>query len=326
MRYITLLFILICSLSYGQYNRVEIKKPTKFEMERAFLEALNKPSGYSIIEKGELVNDKREGFWKFFMMEDPTQLICEGNYRAGLKDGDWTNYNWIFNIVIPRDSTRAKLMGTTPRSVEEWKSGLLYYWGRSGGMELIADSGINQSVYEKIFRIDETYSNFIMLHSVSYTSARLDIIDIATDCMLNLITENKISGKFTFSYANSGSSNEIKFVEGKEISAVTKNFHEGNLVGLTKSKFGVKTEQYSYIAGNPKDCDIKKFYANGNRKETSKIRNGVPDGNWTGYFENGKKKYSGSYRAGKKHGKWRMYTENGELKDEVKYKNGVKLD
>ena len=322
---LSIILLVWCVNSFGQYSNPTGGKVSKFDLERAFHDALKEVEIPQLQGKGEIINGQKEGVWEFYSASDPAKVVCKGAYKNGLKTGVWENHESMFDFVVPADSSAEKFMSSLPRSVEEWRDGQLIYWGRTDGMEIMSDSGISQDIYNKITRIDKVYSHFILMYSHVYFSARSDLDDIAQAKINNLLKDNKANAKLTYHNSVSDSTEEITYHEGNETLAISKRFNGEILTGITKSKMGIVVENYTYIEGNQANCDIKKFFENGNKKEVSKIRNGVPDGKWAGFHENGKRKYTGTYRQGKKHGKWKMYDTEGNLVDEVKYKDGVKI-
>lgn len=74
----------------------------------------------------------------------------------------------------------------------------------------------------------------------------------------------------------------------------------------------VRHYQYGKLDGVGTD-----FYPDGSSKSVDYFfRNGVSDGEETGYFQSGKIKYKGKYRTGAQIGHWFWYKEDGTVESD----------
>ena len=72
----------------------------------------------------------------------------------------------------------------------------------------------------------------------------------------------------------------------------------------------------------PYSGEVFTLHDNGNRKISTRLKNGKYDGLYTEFYENGEKKHKVTYKYGKKHGKHIMWYDNGKIKFDKTYNNG----
>jgi len=241
-------------------------------------------------------NEKRQGKWKWFF-EDESTVQLEGNYKNGLKDGYWKEYDRDGNLLTATKYVDGEKQEMAEELVQldiktdyypDGKVKIVATYNKDGLPEGVrreynADGDVEKSF---IFRKGKIVAEGIFtdaglrqgLWKEFYTDGKLKATGLYTD--------DKRQGIWKFYYVN------------------------GQLEQMGK-----------YVNGNP-DSTWKWYYLNGNLLREENFYNALPDGNYTEYDLNGKIISAGEYIDGKKEGFW-MH-ETGGFREEGDYSEDLR--
>ncbi|GAB2994847.1 hypothetical protein GCM10027284_11810 [Cyclobacterium sediminis] len=264
-----LLMIFFVSSSYGQGQVVNL---------------YNQDS--TLMGNGVMLNNKMDGLWKFINPKT-NRLIQQGNFKNGLKDGEWTIYF----------SNKQKHI------VAEYKD------NKRNGSFLEYDLGgalIKNAVYQDSVLVGPYKEYYGNQSRSGYANPK----QVKTEG--NYINGKK-TGEWVFYYDN-----------GKK--AVEINYEEGLKVGPYKEydPFDQLVVEANYTNNQP-DGEFKRFSPNGRIQESGEYNSGRRVGKWTSYFPNTNivesvKLYD---KSGHKTGTWTYFYENKRTARVERYENDI---
>lgn len=251
-----------------------------------------------LLISGSYVNDKRNGLWKFYRMNDTVQV--EGNYKNGNKDGEWRSY-------YP-DGKLSCIMRYNNGKLE--KASVGYY--PNGNIS-----------FQKTYEMDTLIGEVKYL----YPDGKVWYTEVYKNGLLN--------GPSKTYYENGVLKEEVTFKQGRRDSIYKYYYDNGTLWEHIIYKNGGiwNVIAYNDSIGKPINCctikdgnGIMRFFdKDGKVSQESEYKNLQRDGKYT-YYKKGKIDEEGNYKSGEKDGLWKSYRESGELYSDINYvsdeKNG----
>ncbi|MCU0433134.1 MAG: tetratricopeptide repeat protein [Bacteroidia bacterium] len=307
------------------------------------------PNGSKAAE-GELVNNLREGEWKFFR-EEGGWLESKFEYKRGLRDGASTTYHANGRIESKGDykddmrhgffkffHSNGQLSSKGWYQYDERQSEWVSYNGGGvmTGKQYFLNGGNfgNQYYYDNKGRMVE--NNFVregwMRYSHFYDSTGTNIIYTYRYDSL------KYKGEMRLPYPNSNGKLRIEqnYLNGRIAGTAYSYFIDGSKQSERPVQNGDDEGLYKayYLSGQLK-CELnfhlgsrsgisKWYHENGKTESVEKFVLGVKDDTCFYYHENGQLRRIGMYRDGEPVGEHRFYSPEGEL-SHIRYYDGGAL-
>ncbi len=327
-------FILIAEISCSQNTK---------NIEQIFFE------DFSIKEEGQIINDKKEGKWKYYDRNKKNYALV--TYRKGKREGKAIYYydNGEKSHIINYKNDTIKV-GTfkeyynngelkeignydnNGKKIEEWK------WYYENGK--IKKRGFFNSKSKRIGKWEWFFKNGKLEELKTYTQDSKPI---------NIWVEYYENGK-EYSIANFNKNTYTifsddgetvlgkgAFKDGEPHGKWMYYYKDGDIRGEINYDEGELKGEY-YFQNNEKKIDKKythlsdstytgsyiEYYKNGNLKFKREYDvKGKPIGAWESYFENGKIKAKKEYDStNKRVGEWKEYFSNGQIKTFTVFPDG----
>ncbi|MBN3583527.1 hypothetical protein JYB64_14095 [Algoriphagus aestuarii] len=312
----------------------------------------------SIMATGVLDGVAKVGLWKYYNPKT-NQLISEGTFKNGLRDGQWTSFNTRGQKKVVAEYKDGKLFG--PAQVYDLDGALVSqmifqdsvlvgqfveYYGKTGTPDYISPKQVKK---------EGSYDNGMK------TGQWVTYHEFGEPAIVEFFKENKREGPY-LEYDQEGILTvETTYVNGQLDGDFKRYFYpnrpievgkysNGNKIGVWKRYYPennrIEAEEQFDNAGR-KNGDWKYYYDNGRIARVEKYKNGIAIGTWEEYFpdkslskrqsfdlgvpqgeyveyhQSGKLSVSGQYTSGMKTGLWKNFFPDGELYSIGEYRNDL---
>ena len=274
-----------------------------------------------IAGEGNILDGKKHGEWKYFMIYDHDIMYYKGHYLYGKKEGVWNNYALLPPMGY---SNNYDLV----RSTETWKDGLLYRFKMGQNNILVMmENGLGEPYCSELRRLDEAFENsYRRTHGKTLTpefgesveSMQARLVPMIRDVLL------KSKQKAELKFWTLGQKLKLyeKYDSGMIAYRLSQEWDNNTLYGTEIYENETLAEKYIYVGGNPNDVIQYSYYPNGDMEFMKHFENDtIPVGKWIENYPDGKKKSMGSYLNGVKSGKWKFWDEEGNV-EVIKYVDG----